>query len=435
MAYMDSGRRRVVITGMATINPLGDTLESYLDHLLAGVSGIKRWESLDVSIIESKIGGDLGNYDCRAALERYRDDLGDEEYKKVRKLFKTATFSARMGVLCALGAFQDAKLLGTEYDSFRISAPVGGHNLNSKYLYDNGVQFREEPEFIAPLSGVEGIDPSVPGLITESLGLHGPAFTIGGACSSGNLALRAGFRDIVTGECDRSVVTGGLFDMCTADLHASEFINAIVVRPDLMEHPEKASRPFDADRAGFVYSHGCGSLMLEGLDVAEKRGARIYAEVLGVQANSNANHQPQPSAEMQRRLIVQLLERTGVGTEEVDYVSCHATGTPVGDVEEAKAVRAALGAHADRVKLNAAKSMLGHTCWAAPIVETIGGILQMQRGRLHQTINIDRLDPEVDLDVCASGPVDIDARTMIKNSFGFGGLNCCSLIRRWDGAK
>ena len=428
----NSSSRRVVITGMATINPLGNALDTYVDNLLAGKSGIKRWESLDVSIIECKIGGDLGTYDCRAALEVYKDDLGEDRYKRIRKLFKTATFSAKTGVLCALGAFRDAGLLATDYDPFSISSPVGGHNLNSKYLYDNGVQFREEPEFIQPLSGVEGIDPSVPGLITESLGLHGPAFTIGGACSSGNLALRAGFRDIVTGECDRSLVTGALFDMCTADLHASEFINAIVIKPEYMDHPEKASRPFDADRVGFVYSHGAGSLMLEELEVAKSRGARIYAEVLGVQANANANHQPQPFAEMQHLLIKQLLERTGVHAEEIDYVNCHATGTPVGDVEEAKAIRKALGKHADSVKLNAPKSMLGHTCWAAPIVETIGGILQMKRGTLHQTINIDNLDPEVDLDVCADGPVRTDARLMIKNSFGFGGLNCCSLIRLWE---
>ena len=429
----NSSSRRVVITGMNTINPLGDTLDTYLKNLMAGKSGVKRWESLDVSVIECKIGGDLGDYDYKSALERYKDDLGEAQFKRIRKLFRTATFSSRISVLCAIGAFKDAKLLGADYDPFTISAPVGGHNLNSKYLYENGLQFHEEPEFIQPLSGVEGIDPAVPGLITEALGLHGPSFVIGGACASGNLALRAGFRDIVTGECNRSIVTGALFDMCTADLHASEFIQAIVVKPEYQDHPEKASRPFDANRAGFVYSHGSGSLLLEELEVAKARGARIYAEVLGVQANSNANHQPQPSAEMQERLIKQLLERTGTKAEEIDYVNCHATGTPVGDIEEAKAIRAALGDAADNVKLNAPKSMLGHTCWAAAIVEMIGGILQMRAGKLHQTINIDQLDPEIDLDVCADGPVDIDARIRIKNAFGFGGMNCTSLIRRWDG--
>lgn len=426
---------RVVITGMSTINPLGDSLDGFADNLLAGVSGIRRWESLDVSNIECKIGGDIGNYDCKKALAKYEHILPEERYKIIRKLFKTATFSSKTAVLCALGAFEDSHLFETDVDLFRMSAPVGGHNLNSKYLFDNGAQFREEPEFIEPLSGIEGIDPAIPGLVTEALGLHGPAFTIGGACSSGNLAIREGFRDIVTGECERSLVTGALFDMCTADLHASEFINAIVVRPDLLEDPTRASRPFDLNRGGFIYSHGCGALVLENRELALARGARIYAEILGVQANANGNHLPVPSAEYQHLLIKQLLERTGVAPEEIDYVNCHATSTPAGDIQEIRAIKKALGPHAYDVRLNAPKSMLGHTCWAAPIVETIGGILQMERGRLHQSINIDELDPEIDLDVCADGPVEVDAKLMLKNSFGFGGLNCCTLIRKYEAGE
>ena len=293
------------------------------------------------------------------------------------------------------------------------------------------MQFREEPEFIDALSGVEGIDPAVPGLITEVLELNGPSFTIGGACASGNLALRDGFRDIIFGECERSVVTGAVFDMCTADIHASEFISAVVVRPDYIQNPEIASRPFDSERAGFIYSHGSGTFVIENLEVALARGATIYAEILGVKANSNANHQPQPSAEMQFRCIEALLKETGVSPEQVDYVNCHATGTPVGDIEEIRAIKWAFGDHAKKLKLNAPKSMLGHVCWAAPIVESIGGILQMQAGKLHPTINIGTPDPEVDLDICANTTVDHQIEIMLKNSFGFGGMNCCSLIKRY----
>ena len=417
---------------MATINPLGDTLDQYIDNLLAGKSGVKRWESLDVSIIECKIGGDLGNYDCNTALKEMSDDLGETRYKKIRKLFKTATFSSKTAVLCSLKAYRDAGLLGTEVDPFKTSVMVGGHNLNSKYLYENGLQFREEPEFIDALSGVEGIDPSVPGLITEALELNGPSYTLGGACASGNLALRDGFRDIITGECERSVVTGALFDMCTADIHASEYIGAVVTKPEFQDKPETASRPFDKRRDGFVYSHGAGTLIIEELETAKRRNAPIYAEIYGVRANSNACHLPQPSAEMQYRLIAALLENTGIAPEEVDYVNCHATGTPVGDIEEVKAIHRAFGNHAQKLKINAPKSMLGHVCWSAPVVETIGGILQMHRGKLHPTINVDDLDPAVDLDVCADGPVDHQINIMLKNSFGFGGLNCCSVIGRFE---
>ena len=290
-----------------------------------------------------------------------------------------------------------------------------------------------DTESMDPLAGVEAIDPNVPALITEVLGLQGPTLTVGGACASGNLALREGFRDIVTGESDTAVVAGGLFDISPLDIQASVVINAVVVKPEYQDHPEKASRPFDAGRAGFVYSHGAGTLLLEELQQALRRGAPIYGEVLGVRANANASHLPAPAAEIQSRLIHELLRSTGTEPADVDYVSCHATGTPAGDLEEIRAIKRVFGDHAARLKLNAAKSMLGHTCWAAPIVETIGALLQMKHGRLHPTINIDRLDPEIDLEVCAGGPVEHQIRCMLKNSFGFGGINACSLIRRYEG--
>ena len=425
-------RKRIVITGMATINPLGDTLDGYADKLLAGVSGIRRWQSLDVSGIQCKVGGDLGDYDCNRALAKHESALGTERYRRIRKLFRTATFSSKTAVLCSLGAYIDSGLLNAQIDRYRIGTIVGGHNFNSKYLYDNGVQFREEPEFIDALSGIEGIDPSIPGLITEALDIYGPSFTVGGACASGNLALRIACNDIILGECDISLVTGAVFDMCTADIHASEFIGAVSTEKEFMENPQRASRPFDMRRDGFVYSHGAGTLVIEELEAAKSRGARIYAEILGVKANANGNHLPQPDAGKQAVLIKELLSSCGVSPHEVDFVSCHATGTPLGDIEEINAIKEAFGDHAYKLKLNAPKSMLGHTCWAAPIVETIGCIMQMQRGELHPTINVDQLDPAVDLDICLGGRVSHSINIMLKNSFGFGGLNSCSLIKSYN---
>jgi len=426
-------KRRVVITGMGTINPLGDTLEGYYQNLISGKSGIRRWKSLDMSKIECKIGGDLGDYDCLAALEGFKNALGPDTFKAAKKIFRSTTFSAKAAVLCTLAAWRDAGLFDAGVDPFRTGVIVGGHNLNSNYIHENSKRFFQDEEGMDPLSGIEGIDPNVPAVVTEILGLHGPSFTIGGACASGNLALREGFRDITSGDCDAAVIAGGLFDMSPGDIQASVIINAVVVKPEFQEQPERASRPFDADRAGFVYSHGAGTLILEELEHARARGARIHGEVLGVRANANACHLPAPAAGVQARLIRELLASTGTDPSEVDFASCHATGTPGGDLEEIRAIKEAFGPHAYHMKLNAAKSMLGHTCWASPIVETIAGLLQMKHGRLHPTVNIDRLDPEVDLDVCARGPVDHQIRCMLKNSFGFGGINACSLIRRYEG--
>ncbi len=424
--------KRVVITGMSTINPLGDNLDDYFNNLINGKSGVKKWASIDMSQVECKIGGDLGDYDCNAALEKLREKVTEALHKKLRKLFRTSTFSNKTTILCAVNAYLDAGLFNVEKDPFRMSVLVGGHNFNSRYITKNSDQFKEEPAFIDPLFGVEALDPNIPATVSEILSARGPTFTVGGACASGNLALRDGFRDIITGECDWSVVSGAIFDMTPADIHAMAFLDSVVVDPYFQENPEKASRPFDKKRCGFVPSHGAGTLILEELETARKRKAHIYAELLGVQANSNANHLPAPSSESQAILITNLLKSTGIKPEHIDYVNCHATGTPLGDLEEIKAIKSVFGEHAYKIKCNAPKSMLGHVCWSAPIVETIAGILQMNKGILHPTINIDELDPVIDIDVCANESKEFKVKYMLKNSFGFGGLNCCSLIKSYE---
>jgi len=209
-------------------------------------------------------------------------------------------------------------------------------------------------------------------------------------------------------------------------------LSALVVEPYYQDRPEEASRPFDKKRCGFVPSHGAAALIIEDYEFAKKRGAPIWAEVLSVAANSNANHLPAPVSEAMGALMRRVIERGGIQPEEVGYVNCHATGTPLGDLKELDAIKFALGKHAYNVKLNASKSMLGHTCWSAPLVEMIGGILQMKHKKLHATTNISELADEVDLDVCAGGPQETNAKVMLKNSFGFGGLNCCALIRLSD---
>ena len=423
--------KRVVITGMATINPLGDNLEDYYANLIRGKSGIKKWTSLDMSNVECKIGGDLGDYDYTAALEKLGPKLPPELFKKTRKIFRNATFPNKINVICTLQAYLDAGLLEIQSDPFRTSILVGGHNFNSRYITKNARQFQTEPLYIDPLFGVEALDPNIAATVSEILGLKGPTYTIGGACASGNLALRDGFRDIISQECDRAIISGAIFDMTPADIHAMAFLDSVVVKPEYQENPEAASRPFDTKRCGFVPSHGAGTIILEDWETARKRGAHIYAELLGIKANANANHLPAPSAQSQAYLMRELLKAANLKPEVIDYINCHATGTPLGDLQEINAIKQVFGAQNKNLKLNAPKSMLGHVCWSAPIVETIGGILQMNNNMLHPTINISELDPEIDLDVCANQAQAHNINYMLKNSFGFGGLNCCSLIKRY----
>ncbi len=425
-------RKRVVITGMSTINPLGDTLEQYFENLINGKSGIKKWKSIDMSNVECKIGGDIGDYDTKSALMKFQNKIDEKAFKKLKKLFRTTTFSNKITMLSALDAYISAGLYNNKDNPYKTSVIVGGHNLNSRYITKNTKQFEEEPDWIDPLFGVEALDPNAAALISEILSVKGPAFTVGGACASGNLALRDGFRDIITGECERSIVTGALFDMTPADIHAMVFLNSVVIKPEFQEEPEKASRPFDTKRCGFVPSHGAGTIILESLDSAKKRGAKIYAELVDIRANSNANHLPAPSSESQTYLIKHLLTDNDIKPEQIDYINCHATGTPLGDIEEIEAIKNVFGENQKNLKLNAPKSMLGHVTWSAPIVETIGAILQMNHNKLHPTINIEELDPAVPYDVCPNEARDHEINYLIKNSFGFGGINSCSLIKKYE---
>jgi len=199
------------------------------------------------------------------------------------------------------------------------------------------------------------------------------------------------------------------------------------------EEPSRASRPYDTDREGFVPSHGAACLIVEDLEHALARGAKIYAEVLGVESSSDGCHLPQPSRIGQARLMKRLLNNAGIKPEEVDYVNVHATSTPLGDLTELRSIKDVFGDHTKKLKINAPKSLLGHTCWSAATVETVAAILQMNRNELHPSINIDNLDPEVDVDVCRGERKKHNINIFVKNSFGFGGLNSISLIKKYKG--
>ena len=419
---------RVVVTGMGINTRLGDDLASYYDNLIAGRSGVTSWRFFEHGGVYSKVGGDLSTYDVRAKIDAFERRVPEAAHARLRKLARTAPFSTRLSVLCAVDAWLDA---GLEFDcdGGRRAVIVGGHNLNEHYMLRNFATFQDEPDWIDPLAAVLNLDTDHAASVAEVLGCRGALYTVGGACASANLALRAGIDEIRHHDHDVAVVAGAALEFSPMGLQSMALIDAIAIH-GFNEEPERASRPYDVRREGFVPSHGVGCLVLERADHARARGARIYAEVLGCVATSDGCHLPTPSRDGQAETLRRLLRATGLAPEEVQYVCAHATSTPQGDLSELGAIRAAFGAHAERLKINAPKSMLGHTCWAAPATESVAAILQLVHGRLHGSINIDELDPGVDLDVCADGPVDLEVDVLVKNSFGFGGINCCSAFRR-----
>ena len=427
-----STTKRIVITGMAINTPLGDTLEGYLEGLLAGRSALSGWKAIDTTRIYSKVGADLSEYRVDAKVAAFEGRVPADIYRRLRKLVAKSPWSTRLTMLLSLEGYLDAGLVASGPDPTRMAAIVAGHNINFNHQYLNRLQFVEEPDYMDSMLALNGLDTDHAGCVSELLGVKGPIYTVGAACASANTALRCAVDEIRYHDVDVALVAGAVLDFSPIELHAMAIMGAIAIQ-SFNEEPEKASRPYDVRREGFVPAHGGGVLVVESLDSALRRDARIYAEVVGVEANSDANHLPQPSEEGQSRLMCKLLSSCGVRPEQIDYINAHATSTPVGDVTEIRSIKRVFGEHARRLKINATKSMLGHTCWAAPVVETIASVLQMNAGRLHPSINIDQLEPEVDLDVCAGHPVNHEVRYLMKNSFGFGGINCVSILKRYEG--
>lgn len=429
--------KRVVITGMGINTPLGDDCDTYFASLMAGKSAITKWKFFDSSGVYSKVGGDLSDYDVKAKTVALKEQLPEDMHKRMRKLVKKTPFSTKLSILCAADAYINAGLNNggsKNVDPTRVGVIVGGHNLNKNYEHINYLQFVDEPDYIDSLASLSALDTDHAGCISETLGALGPTFTVGGACASANIGLRSAYDEVIIHDCDIVFVVGAVFDYAPMDLHAMALMGAISFQ-NFNDEPHRASRPYDTRREGFVPSHGTGALVVERLDYALERGARIHAELLGVAALSDGCHLPSPSAGGQSRTMNSLLHRADVTPEQIDWISAHATSTPLGDLTELQSIKSVFGDHAKKLKINAPKSMLGHTCWSAPAVETVAAILQMQRGWLHPSINIESLDPEIDLDVCANEPTEYEVNHFVKNSFGFGGINCCALYKKFDTAS
>jgi 3-oxoacyl-(acyl-carrier-protein) synthase len=419
---------RIVITGMGVHTPLGTELESFLDALLAGRSAISRWSSVPTDDIYAKVGGDLGEVDFDALRDAVGPRLPEDVHARLRRLQGRAPWSTRISMLTAARAAVDGGLFSDGPTLDDCAVVVAGHNLNGRYVREQYADFEQDPTWIDGLMSLHGLDSDHAGSISELIGARGAIYTVGGACASGNQALRCAVDEIRHHGASAAIVLGAALDMSEVDLQGMAVMRAITTR-SFNDVPTRASRPFDTRREGFVPSHGAAGLLVEPLDAARARGARIWAEVVAVEAGADANHLPNPEVGGQARVLRRLLKVAGLGPTDIDFVCAHATSTPLGDLTEARSLTEVFGAHTGRLVVNAPKSLLGHTCWSSALVETVAAVLQMNAGRVHASVNIEELDPRVELDVCADGPRRLSIAHCLNDSFGFGGINAVSVLR------
>jgi 3-oxoacyl-[acyl-carrier-protein] synthase II len=411
-------KRRVVVTGVGMITPLGIGVESSWSNLIAGKSGIKKITQFDSSDFPTKIAGEV-------------EGFNPENYIEIKEIKKMDRF-IHFAVAAAQIALDDSGLKITDSNSERtgviVGSGIGGLSTIERY---HSVVLEKGPRKITPFFIPMLVINLASGQISIKFGAKGPNTAVATACASGSHAIGDAFRLIQTGEAD-SMIAGGTESVITP-LGIGGF-NAMKALSTRNNEPEKASRPFDIDRDGFVMGEGAGILILECLENAISRGAKIYAEIKGYGMTADAYHitAPSPNGEGAARCMKITLKDAGIKPEEVDYINAHGTSTKYGDELETSAIKTVFGEHAYKVAISSTKSMIGHLLGASGGVEAVITILSIYNDIIPPTINLDNPDPECDLDYVPHKARKMTINYALTNSFGFGGTNACLLFNKFS---
>jgi len=410
-------KRRVVVTGLGLVTPLGLNVPDAWDAILAGRSGIKPITHLDIEPFSVRFGGPIYGFNVE-------DYIPKKEAKKMDAFI-------HYGIAAAAQALADAGLQATEANAGRIGVAVGS-GIGGITGIENGygAYLQGGPRKISPFFVPANIVNMVAGHISIMNGFKGPNISLVSACSTGAHNIAEAMRMIQWGTVDAMVAGGAEMATSPTGLGGFAAARALSTRND---EPEKASRPWDRDRDGFVLSDGAGIVVLEELEYAKARGARIYCELIGMGMNSDAYHMtsPSPNGEGAAECMRLALADAGVNPEQIDYINAHGTSTPAGDIAETMAVKRAFGDHAHKLCVSSTKSMTGHMLGAAGGAEAVFTILAMRDQVAPPTINLDNPDPECDLDYVPHTARQMKIDVAISNSFGFGGTNGTLAFRRF----
>jgi 3-oxoacyl-[acyl-carrier-protein] synthase II len=407
--------RRVVITGMGAVSPLGNDLPTTWRAAVAGESGIDFIKSFDASGFPVRVAAEVKDFEPPDIVSP----------KEARRLDRNVLLALAAGT----EALEDASL-NSHYDPDRVGILVGSAIGGFLGIMQQHEVLKERgPDRISPYFLPSVLVDSASGQLAISLGLRGPNYAPVSACATGSHAVGEGAEVIRRGDAD-AVLAGGT-EACMHPLILAGFCAMRGLAAE-EEHPPRASRPFDATRAGFVIGEGAGALLLEELEAAKARGATIYAEVLGYGTSNDAYHMaaPEPAATGVAQMMRSALERAGVDPERVGYINAHGTSTPLGDAAETKAIRDVFGEHADRLAVSSTKSMMGHCFGAAGAIEAQMAALAIYHGVLPPTINLRTPDPACDLDYVPNEAREAEVDVALSNAMGLGGHNACVLVGR-----
>jgi 3-oxoacyl-[acyl-carrier-protein] synthase II len=413
--------KRVVVTGLGALTPIGNNINEYWDGLKNGKSGCAPITYFDAEKFKTKFACEIKNFDPLQHFDR----------KEARKLDRFAQYA----LVSSDEAILDAGINLDEVDKFRVGVIWGAGIGGLETFQDEVINFAEgdgTPRF-NPFFIPKMIADIAPGNISIKHGFMGPNYTTVSACASSANAMIDALNYIRLGHCD-IIVTGGS-EAAVTKAGMGGF-NAMHALSTLNESPETASRPFDATRDGFVLGEGAGALILEEYEHAKKRGAKIYAEVVGGGMSSDAYHMtaPHPDGIGVERVMINCLNDAGLKAEDVDTINTHGTSTPLGDVAELKAITKVFGEHAKNININSTKSMTGHLLGAAGAIEAIASILAMKYGIVPPTINHSTVDENIDpsLNLTLNKAQKREIKVALSNTFGFGGHNACVLFKKMD---
>ena len=406
--------RRVVVTGLGIISPVGNTVADAWRNIVAGHSGIAKITRFDASMFASQIAGEVKNFDATTYLSA----------KEVRRMDAFIHF----GMAAGIQAFRDSGLEITEQNAERIGvnigAGIGGLPMIEETYFDYlGGGPRKVSPFFIPSSIINMIS----GNLSITLGATGPNLAVVTACTTGLHSIGLSARMIKYGDAD-AIITGGA-EACVCPLALAGFCSAKAMSTR-NDDPATASRPWDKDRDGFVLGEGSGVMVLEEYEHAKRRGAKIYAEITGFGMSGDAFHMTAPDTDGPRRSMVNALKDAGVNPDQVNYVNAHGTSTPLGDKNETEAIKLALGDAAKKTVVNSTKSMTGHLLGGAGGLESVLTVLAIHYQVSPPTINIFNQDSECDLDYCANTAREMKIDVAMKNNFGFGGTNGTLVFRR-----